>query len=70
MAARTTFVCGLFGSWEGMISSDVARSRPVVAIFVDCMFFCSMPRWPLLVAGDLGRSLVMRVVVRPGHKLK
>jgi hypothetical protein len=69
MVAKTTFVCGLFGSWEGMISSDVARSRSVV-ILVDCIFFCSTRRWPLLVAGDLGRCLVMRVVVRPGHNLK
>ena len=69
MAAKTTFIHGLFGSWEGMISSDVARGRSVV-ILVDCMFFCSMHRWPLLVASDLGRCLVTRVVVRLGHELK
>jgi hypothetical protein len=69
MVAKTTFVRGLFGSWEGMISSDMARSRSVVTL-VDCMFFCSMRRWPLLVASDLGIFLVMTVVVRPGHDLK
>ena len=69
MVAKTTFDRGLFGSWEGMISSDMARSRSVVTL-VDCMFFCSMHRWPLLVASDLGRCLVTRVVVRLGHELK
>ena len=70
MVAKTTFVCGLFGAWEGIISSDVARSRSVV-ILVDCIYFCSTRRWPsLLVASYLGRCLVMRVVVRPGHDLK
>ena len=36
------------------------------------MFCCSMlRRWPLLVASDLARCLVMsRVMVRPGQDLK
>ena len=51
------------------MSSDVARSRLAV-ILVDWMFCCSMCRRPLLVASDLARCLVMRVVVRPGQDLK
>lgn len=39
-------------------------------ILVDCRFFCSMRRWPLLVARDLGRCLVMRDAVSPGQELK
>ena len=42
-AAKTTFVRELLGSWEGMMSIDVARSRSVV-ILVDWMFCCSMYR--------------------------
>ena len=69
MVAKTTFVCRLLGSWVGMMSSDVARSRSVV-ILVDWMFCCSMRRCPLLVTSDFFKRLVIRVVVRPGQESK
>ena len=70
MVAKTTFVRRLLGSWVGMMSSDVARSRSVV-ILVDCMMFCcSICRCPLLVASDFFKCLVIRVVVRPGQDSK
>lgn len=59
----------LFGSWEGLKSSDVAIGRLAV-ILVDWTFFCSMRKWPLLVARDLAKCLVTSDAVRPGHDLK
>ena len=64
-----TFILGLLGSWEEMISSDVAKSR-LAMILVDWTFCCCMRISPLLVASDLARCLVMRVMVRPGQDSK
>ena len=71
MVAKTTFVRRLLGSWVGMMSSDVARSRSrSVVILVDWMFCFSMRRCPLLVVSDFFKCLVIRVVVRPGQESK
>ena len=69
MVAKTTFVRGLLGSWVGMMSSEVARSRLGVNL-VDWRFCCSMRRCPLLVASDFCKCLVMRLVVSPGQESK
>jgi hypothetical protein len=67
--AKTACVRMLFGSWEGLKSSDVAMGRSAV-ILVHRIFFCFIRRWPLLVASDFARCLVTRDAVRPGHELK
>jgi hypothetical protein len=70
MTAKTAWVRRLFGSWEGLQSSDVARGRSAVMGLIDRRFFCSIQRCPLLVARDLGRCFVISVAVRPGQELK
>ncbi len=53
------------GRWGGL-----GRCGSAVIGWVDRGFFCSIGRWPLLVARDLGRCFVISVAVRPGHELK
>jgi hypothetical protein len=60
----------LLGSWEGLQSRDVERGSAEVIFLVDWRFFCHIWRWPLLVASDLAKGLVMRDEVRPGQELK
>ena len=60
----------LLGSWDGLKSRDVCMSSSEVIGLVDCMFFCCMRKWPLLVARDLAKCLVTRDLVRPGHESK
>jgi hypothetical protein len=56
----STWVRVLLGSWEGILkSSDVARGRSGVMILVDCIFFCCIRRWPLLVASKAGPGTEM-----------
>jgi hypothetical protein len=57
------------GSWDGLKWRDDCMSMSDV-IFVDCMFFCCILRWPLLVASDLAKCLVTRKAVRPGQDSK
>ena len=38
--------------------------------FVDCKFFASWSRWPLAVASDFERCLLINSVVMPGHDVK
>ena len=72
MDVKTTCVGVLFGSRDGLTSRETASGRSGVMVMglVDWMFFCCIRRWPLLVASDFGKYLVIREEVRPGHVLK
>lgn len=74
MVTKRLCVGLLLGSWAGATSREVDRGRlmRVARSFglVERRFFCCMRRWPLLVAIDLGRCLVMRCCDRLGHESK
>jgi hypothetical protein len=65
--AKRLFVALFCGSWGGSTSRDVDRGSKAGNL-VDCKFFCSIGRCPLLVASDLGRCFVMRDLLSPGQE--
>jgi hypothetical protein len=57
------------GSWEGSTSREVERGSEAGDL-VDCKFFCSIWRCPLLVASDLGRGFAISDSLSPGQEEK
>ena len=47
------------GSWGGLTSRDTDKGSAGLVGLVDCMFFCSILRLPLIVAVFLERFLDM-----------
>ena len=59
------------GSWLGSMSREtVLGISSSMVVLVEFMFCCCRRMWPLLVAIDLTRCFLTRVVVRPGHVAK
>jgi hypothetical protein len=67
--AKILFVALFCGSWEGSTSRDV-DSGSEVGDLVDCKFFCSIRRCPLLVASDFGRCFAISDLLNPGQEEK
>ena len=61
---------GFPGSGVGATSREALIGRLVMSVLVELDPCCCSRRCPLLVAKDLGRNLVMRLVVRPGKVVR
>ena len=67
--AKRLFVALFCGSWEGSTLRDVEKDSEVGDL-VDCKFFCSIRRCPLLVASDFGRCFEISDSLSPGQEEK